>query len=150
MEDKKIAELESVPVEVKVEKNETTNKQKVVSSKTKPIVKKERKNVIPTDLNIPEEVLNVAAIVKFNTAFKRWTAINILNTLKEDGIIDSVKGSFVEFLWNKFCVTSQGLKKEYRYTEDLFIDALVKSHADVASDNQRTINNLLDSLNKDK
>jgi len=34
---------------------------------------------------------------------------------------------------------------EYRYTDDLFIDALVKAHADVASDSQRVIGIMLDT-----
>lgn len=101
---------------------------------------KTNKRGIPVGINVPQHILDVVCIVKFNAAFRRHTSLNILHTLEDDGIIYSSKGAYVDFLWNKFRVTSDGgLRREYRYTNDLFIDALVKAHADVASDSQRVI-----------
>lgn len=98
------------------------------------------KRGIPVGINVPQHILDVVCIVKFNAAFRRHTSLNILHTLEDDGRIYSSKGAYVDFLWNKFRVTSDGgLRREYRYTNDLFIDALVKAHADVASDSQRVI-----------
>lgn len=98
------------------------------------------KRGIPVGINVPQHILDVVCIVKFNAAFRRHTSLNILHTLEDDGIIYSSKGAYVDFLWNKFRVTSDGgLRREYRYTNDLFVDALVKAHADVASDSQRVI-----------
>lgn len=98
------------------------------------------KRGIPVGINVPQHILDVVCIVKFNAAFRRHTSLNILHTLEDDGSIYSSKGAYVDFLWNKFRVTSDGgLRREYRYTNDLFIDALVKAHADVASDSQRVI-----------
>ena len=71
---------------------------------------------------------------------------HILHTLEDDGRIYNAKGAYVDFLWNKFRVTADGgLRREYRYTDDLFIDALVKAHADVASDSQRVIGIMIDT-----
>lgn len=104
------------------------------------------KRGVPVGINVPQHILNVVCIVKFNAAFRRHTSLNILHTLEDDGRICNSKGAYVDFLWNKFRVTADGgLRREYRYTDDLFIDALVKAHADVASDSQRVIGIMIDT-----
>lgn len=112
------------------------------------------KRGVPVGINVPQHILDVVCIVKFNAAFRRHTSLNILHTLEDDGRINNSKGAYVDFLWNKFRVTADGgLRREYRYTEDLFIDAFVKAHADVATDNQKVINSMIDTeaeLNKAK
>lgn len=112
------------------------------------------KRGVPVGINVPQHILDVVCIVKFNAAFRRHTSLNILHTLEDDGRICNSKGAYVDFLWNKFRVTADGgLRREYRYTDDLFIDALVKAHADVATDNQKVINSMIDTeaeLNKAK
>lgn len=103
------------------------------------------KHGIPVNINVPRHILEIAFIVKFNAAFKRHTALNILHTLEDDDIITTSKGGYVDFLWNKFRVTADGgLRKEYRYTEMLFVDALIKAHSDVAKDSESVIKNMLD------
>ena len=112
------------------------------------------KRGVSVGINVPQHILDVVCIVKFNAAFRRHTSLNILHTLEDDGRINNSKGAYVDFLWNKFRVTADGgLRREYRYTEDLFIDALIKAHADVATDNQKVINSMIDTeaeLNKAK
>lgn len=112
------------------------------------------KRGVPVGINVPQHILDVVCIVKFNAAFRRHTSLNILHTLEDDGRINNSKGAYVDFLWNKFRVTADGgLRREYRYIEDLFIDALVKAHADVATDNQKVISSMIDTeaeLNKAK
>lgn len=104
------------------------------------------KRGIPVGINVPQHILDVVCIVKFNAAFRRHTSLNILHTLEDDERICNSKGAYVDFLWNKFRVTADGgLRREYRYTDDLFIDALVKAHADVASDSQRVIGIMIDT-----
>lgn len=104
------------------------------------------KRGIPVGINVPKHILDVVCIVKFNAAFRRHTSLNILHTLEDDGRIYNAKGAYVDFLWNKFRVTADGgLRREYRYIDDLFIDALVKAHADVASDSQRVIGIMIDT-----
>lgn len=104
------------------------------------------KRGVPVGINVPQHILEVVCIVKFNAAFRRHTSLNILHTLEDDGRICNSKGAYVDFLWNKFRVTADGgLRREYRYTDDLFIDALVKAHADVASDSQRVIGIMIDT-----
>ena len=104
------------------------------------------KRGVPVGINVLQHILDVVCIVKFNAAFRRHTSLNILRTLENDGRIYNAKGAYVDFLWNKFRVTADGgLRREYRYTDDLFIDALVKAHADVASDSQRVIGIMIDT-----
>lgn len=104
------------------------------------------KRGVPVGINVPQHIIDVVCIVKFNAAFRRHTSLNILHALEDDGKIYNSKGAYVDFLWNKFRVTADGgLRREYRYTDDLFIDALVKAHADVASDSQRVIGIMIDT-----
>lgn len=104
------------------------------------------KRGVPVGINVPQHILDVVCIVKFNAAFRRHTSLNILHALEDDGRICNSKGAYVDFLWNKFRVTADGgLRREYRYTDDLFINALVKAHADVASDSQRVIGIMIDT-----
>lgn len=104
------------------------------------------KRGVPVGINVPQHILDVVCIVKFNAAFRRHTSLNILHALEDDGRICNSKSAYVDFLWNKFRVTADGgLRREYRYTDDLFIDALVKAHADVASDSQRVIGIMIDT-----
>lgn len=104
------------------------------------------KRGVPIGINVPQHILDVVCIVKFNAAFRRHTSLNILHTLEDDGRIYNSKGAYVEFLWNKFRVNADGgLRREYRYTDDLFIDALVKAHGDVAKDSQRVIGIMIDT-----
>lgn len=104
------------------------------------------KRGVPVGINVPQHILDVVCIVKFNAGFRRHTSLNILHTLEDDGRIYNSKGAYVDFLWNKFRVTADGgLRREYRYTDDLFIDALVKAHADVANDSQRVIGIMIDT-----
>lgn len=104
------------------------------------------KRGVPVGINVPQHILDVVCIVKFNAAFRRHTSLNILHALEDDGRICNSKGAYVDFLWNKFRVTADGgLRREYRYTDDLLIDALVKAHADVASDSQRVIGTMINT-----
>lgn len=110
---------------------------------------KTNKRGVPAGINVPQHILDVVYIVKFNAAFRRHTSLNILHTLEDDGRIYNSKGAYVDFLWNKFRVTADGgLRREYRYTDDLFIDALVKAHSDVASYNQHVIGVMIDTENE--
>ena len=107
---------------------------------------KDDKRGVPVGINVPQHILDVVCIVKFNAAFRRHTSLNILHALEDDGRIYNAKGAYVDFLWNKFRVTADGgLRREYRYTDDLFIDALVKAHSDVASDSQHVIGVMIDT-----
>lgn len=153
----------NVIVDNKPKSNKTSNKSSKI--KNKKIVNnqvhiqgddfknaKVDKHGIPININVPRHILEVAFIVKFNAAFKRHTALNILHSLEDDGIIISSKGGYVDFLWSKFRITADGgLRKEYRYTDDLFISALVKAHGDVARDSEKALKNMIDiedGLNK--
>lgn len=153
----------NVIVDNKPKSNKTSNKSSKI--KNKKIVNnqvhlqgddfknaKVDKHGIPININVPRHILEVVFIVKFNAAFKRHTALNILHSLEDDGIISSSKG-YVDFLWGKFRVTADGwLRKEYRYTDDLFISALVKAHGDVARDSEKALKDMIDiedGLNKD-
>lgn len=75
------------------------------------------KRGVPVGINVPQHILDVVCIVKFNAAFRRHTSLNILHALEDDGRICNSKGAYVDFLWNKFRVTADGgLRREYRYT----------------------------------
>ena len=56
------------------------------------------KRGIPVGINVPQHILDVVCIVKFNAAFRRHTSLNILHTLEDDGRICNSKGISLELL----------------------------------------------------
>ena len=108
------------------------------------------KNPIKTNKTskIAPELENVVKIVKYNANIKRHTSLNILNKFVEDGFIDEVKGAFVDFLWNKYTVKSNGVTKEYEY-DKTFVEALIKAHSDVCYDSKAAIEKFVKFKNID-
>lgn len=101
--------------------------------------------------NVPTHIVELSMIIHFNHGIRRHTALNILNYFIQKGIIDSQsdKDRYVDFSdWNKFAVVINGLKREYSYREQFFIDSLVGAFKSFAEDSQRTIENFIKEENK--
>lgn len=101
--------------------------------------------------NVPTHVVELSMIIHFNHGIRRHTALNILNYFIQKGIIDSQsdKDRYVDFSdWNKFAVVINGLKREYSYREQFFIDSLVGAFKSFAEDSQRTIETFIKEENK--
>ena len=70
--------------------------------------------------NIPNHITELALIVKNNAQIRRYTAIAIINYLCQKGEISKIsaeeqakgKGNYVNFLWDKFTVKSNGLSRD--------------------------------------
>lgn len=100
---------------------------------------------------IPNHVVELAMIIHFNHGIRRHTALNILNYFIQQGIInaDVDKDRYVDFSdWNKFAVVVNGLKREYSYREQFFINALVGAFKSFAEDSQKTIETFIAEENK--
>lgn len=89
--------------------------------------------------NYPEHIVNLALIIKNNAEIRRFTALGILNYLLQKGEING-KSRYVNFKYNKFAVTCDGLMREYLYTEPFFINALIAAFSSFSASAQRTIN----------
>lgn len=101
--------------------------------------------------NVPSHVVELSMIIHFNHGIRRHTALNILNYFIQKGVIDSQsdKDRYVDFSdWNKFAVVINGLKREYSYREQFFIDALVGAFKSFAEDSQKTIENFIKEENR--
>lgn len=107
--------------------------------------------------NIPNHITELALIVKNNAQIRRYTAIAIINYLYQKGEISKIsaeeqakgKGNYVNFLWDKFTVKSNGLSRDYRYTEKFFITALIGSFTSFAANSKEVIINFLKEENAD-
>ena len=107
--------------------------------------------------NIPNHITELALIVKNNAQIRRYTAIAIINYLCQKGEISKIsaeeqakgKGNYVNFLWDKFTVKSNGLSRDYRYTEKFFITALIGSFTSFAANSKEVIINFLKEENTD-
>lgn len=107
--------------------------------------------------NIPNHITELALIVKNNAQIRRYTAIAIINYLCQKGEINKIsaeeqskgKGNYVNFLWDKFTVKSNGLSRDYRYTEKFFITALIGSFTSFAANSKEVIINFLKEENAD-
>ena len=100
---------------------------------------------------VPSHVVELSMIIHFNHGIRRHTALNILNYFIQQGIINAEvdKDRYVDFSdWNKFAVVVNGLKREYSYREQFFINALVGAFKSFAEDSQKTIETFIAEENK--
>lgn len=101
-------------------------------------------------IQVPEHVVEIAYIVKDNAAIRRFTSLNILNHLIQIGRLSSDSGGmYVNFLWNKFQVTADGLKNQYSYKEKFFLESLSKAVGQFEQSIQDTIKNFIAKENLD-
>lgn len=108
-----------------------------------------RKFKIP--FNIPNHVVELSMIIHFNHGIRRHTALNIMNYFIQQGIVNSEidKDRYIDFTdWNKFSLVVNGLKREYTYREQFFINALVGAFKSFAEDSQKTIETFILEENK--
>lgn len=104
-------------------------------------------NGIPESaLRFPEHFVKIAMILKNNSEIRRFTSLAIINYLRQKEVIDANAPAHVEFKWNKFAVSSQGLSNEYSYKEHFFINCLTGSFTSFANVAQQTIS---DFINKE-
>lgn len=102
----------------------------------------------PLGIDVPEHILGIGYILKYNQAIRRHCGINILNYLRQNGEIDDdATGLYVEFKWNKFVVIVNGLRKEYTFYEEMFINSLAAAFKSFAAEAEKTINNFCDVEN---
>ena len=114
---------------------------------------KEENDAVPTNSkgrtikSVPKHIVELACIVKNNAQIRRFTAIAIINYLCQKGEIQKISpeeqakgnGNYVSFLWDKFTVKSNGLSRDYRYTEKFFITSLIGSFASFAANSKEII-----------
>ena len=93
-------------------------------------------------IQTPEHIVNIALIIRNNAEIRRFTALGIINYLSQKGEIKGKK-NYVSFKFNKFSVKSDGLAREYFYTEGFFLNALVASFASFSASAQRTIDKFI-------
>lgn len=68
----------------------------------------------------PPHVVAISVILRNNSAIRRLTSLGIINWLKQHDIIKGDK-NWVNFKWEKFTVTSEGMARDYLYTEKFFL-----------------------------
>ena len=149
---KKAVKVKEVAQEVAQEVNTVNENTVATKQENTPTNSKGR-----TIKNIPNHVTELALIVKNNVQIRRYTAIAIINYLCQKGEISKIsaeeqakgKGNYVNFLWDKFTVKSNGLSRDYRYTEKFFITALIGSFTSFAANSKEVIINFLKEENAD-
>lgn len=75
---------------------------------------------------VSEHERELVYLIKNNAEIRRLTALGIIKYLTDNG---EIKGAhkYIRFLWNKFQVIVEDIKREYRYTEIFFLNALIDS-----------------------
>ena len=101
--------------------------------------KRKRLSISPNAKFHPEHLVNLVVILKHNAEIARFTGIGVLNYLYQKKEIPTNKG-YVDYLWDKFVVHYNGLKREFRYSEDFFIKCLVASFTSFAANAEKIIN----------
>lgn len=101
-------------------------------------VRKPKLDMAALAARFSDHTVRLASIVKNNSEIRRFTALGILNYLLQKGEI-SGDSRYVQFKWDKFGVKSDGIMREYRYTEPFFLNALVASFTSFAASAQNVI-----------
>lgn len=132
--EQKVSEIKEAVVEEQANIN-------VKSKETsKGINTKKSKPGIPESASIyPEHVVNISLLIKNNAEIRRFTALGILNYLLQKGEIKGSGPRYVSFKWNKFSVKSNGLVREFLYSEPFFLNCLVASFSSFSASAQKTI-----------
>ena len=107
----------------------------------KPFNKKKR-----TD-NIPVHVRNLAFVVRNNAEIRRFTSKGIIYTLSKNGVIKKTDKVYVDFMFTKFSISINGLKTEYTYNNQMFLNALCASFNSFVDNAQNIINDFLEKEN---
>ena len=81
----------------------------------------------------PEHFVKIALIVKNNAEIRRFTSLGIIEYLRQTQTISPDAKAHVEYQWNKFTVSSKGLRTDYRYSQPFFINSLVASFSNFAN-----------------
>lgn len=90
-------------------------------------------------LKYPAHIVKIANMCRSNSDIRRYTSLGILNWMYQKGFIDSPKDGKVNFLWDKFCINIKGLSKEYRYTEEFFLNSFIASFRSLANAAEKNI-----------
>lgn len=114
-------------------------------NQTKPtkVIKKKVTNKTIRE-KLPEHLVNLVSIIKNNAEIRRFTSLGIIDALKESGAVTTDK-AFIIFGWTKYTVKTNGLGTDYRYNNDIFLNALVKSFERFANNASVIIRTFIDT-----
>lgn len=139
MEMKEITEKEIVTKEVNVIKDKSK------SNKPNKLVK--RAFAYNT---YPKHIVDLSIIIKNNSEIRRFTALGIINYLKQKEIIAKDDKCYINFKWNKFAINCNGLVKEYKYNETFFITAICAAFISFSNSAQLVINSFIENEHIDE
>ena len=91
---------------------------------------------------IPGHLKNLVLLMKNNAEIRRFTALGVIDALKASNELKGEK-HYVDFKFNHFVVSDDGLRRDYRYTEIFFLNALVESFSRFAASAQNVINEFI-------
>ena len=118
------------------------NPTNVVKEETKQvkkfISKREKFETASNAHKLPDHVRNLILLLKNNSEIRRFTSLNIIKYLKDAGQITSDK-NYVDFKWSHFVLTSDGLRRDFRYNEPWLISCLAESFELFAASAERII-----------
>lgn len=98
--------------------------------------------------NTPEHIRNLVYLVKNNAEIRRYTALGIINKLKQTGMIAKDASVFVKFYFNKYAIVINGLKQEFTYNNNLFITCLAASFPSFAHNANKIISTFISTENQ--
>lgn len=102
-----------------------------VSTEEKTLVGKKQYAI---NANISEAQKEMLYLVKYNSAIKRLTSLGIIKSLIALGAASETDSLYISFTkWDKFEIVQNGLKREYLYTEPVFLNALINSFEQFAA-----------------
>lgn len=99
--------------------------------------------------NVPEYVNSLLHILRDNASVRRHVTLLFVSFLRDAKKIPSKGKAYCECSDTKLCVSVMGLKFEYRYSDELFVSALIQGINSFTEHCNTTIITYLDTVNPD-
>lgn len=97
--------------------------------------------------NTPEHIRNLVYLVRNNAEIRRFTALGIINMMKQKQFIPTDAKCYINFGINKYGVSVNGFKQEHSYNNSIFITALAAAFPSFAYNANKIINTFLEVEN---
>lgn len=98
------------------------------------------KPAVKNEQNVPEHLKNIVLLLKNNAEIRRYTALGMINRLKQAGQIAKEAKVYINFYFTKFSINIDGLKQEFHYNSELFINCLAAAFPAFANSASKIIN----------
>lgn len=95
----------------------------------------------------PEHLKNLVYLLLNNAEIRRFTALGIINIMKQKQIVPADASCYVNFNVTKYSISVNGFKQEHSYNNNIFVTALCASFPSFAYNANKIIETFINVEN---